>query len=152
MVASLASWRTDTAMTIWHERGKGYLGARPRSTLKTGESLLATGRHDPQGAWWIVDQCRCRPDRTSLKIATAVGARRILEAFHAVRAPCALERADVRLVRGGDVAVAAFVIWADLKHVTTLIQGIGRGSSCNVPSQSEGFTIGTTALLECCDD
>ncbi len=58
-----------------------------------------------------------------MKIAPAVRARPVLKAFHALRAPCALERADVRLLRGGNVAVAAFTVGANLKHVATLNQG-----------------------------
>jgi hypothetical protein len=91
--------------------------------LDAGELLSATRGYHPHSARWIRRQRRSRPNRASLKIATAVRTSPILEAVHAVWAPGAFERADVSLIRRSDVAVATFAIWANLKHATTLPPG-----------------------------
>lgn len=93
----------------------------PRAVpLYAGELLPATRGYHPHRARRIRRQRRRRSNRASLKVATAVRASPVLEAVHAVWAPSAFERADVSLIRGGDVAVATFAIWANLKHATTL--------------------------------
>jgi hypothetical protein len=65
----------------------------------------------------------CWSDGPTLKIAAAVRTSAILEAFDTAWTPGAFKRADVRLISGSNVTVAALTIRPNLKHAITLLPG-----------------------------